>query len=432
LFVAHELKFYQTDRNYANVLNQHKLYTIGKRESWMRFTVRLGTFLGNVLHHYDSSLFGWVAPFLAPLLFPDRQGAEALLLTFALLPLNYLAKPLGAFIWGYLGDRFGRKPVLVMTLTGMAISTCSIGFLPLVPDAWIFLALCRILQGFFSAGEKTGAALFLLEHTPPHKRALTSALYDATGIVGIFTASMLASFCGETHWRLLFFLGAGAGLSAVFLRKGAEESPEYSPSKITWKALWAGRLELIRISIVSGFSYANYYLLSIFMNGFLPQITSITKQEMLAFNTHLLWIDSLLLLGFGYVCRWIKKEHLMASATLFAAFFAIPLFMQLEGASWGQAAAVRLALVVFGVALAAPYHAWKMELLATHRFLIGGVGAALGAKIFGAPMPLLSTWLVTKTGFVWTAALPIVVLGAASSVVILWGARKRVPIVNSP
>lgn len=395
------------------------------REVRLRFYIRLGAFLGNILRHYDSSLFGWVAPFLAPLLFPEKQGAEALLFTFALLPLNYLAKPLGAFFWGYLGDRFGRKPVLVVTLAGMALSTCAIGFLPLVPKAWSFLALCRVMQGFFSAGEETGGALFLLEHTPPHKRAFMSAIYDATGIAGIFLASMLASFCGETHWRLLFFLGAAAGLCAVFLRKAAQESPEYAPSKISWKALWLGRRELIQIAIVSGFSYANYYLLSIFMNGFLPQITTLTKKEVLSFNTHLLWIDSLLLLGFGYLCRWIKKDHLMASASLFAAFFAIPLFMQLQGASWVQAAGIRLALVVFGVALAAPYHAWKMELLATHRFLIGGVGSALGAKLFGAPMPLLSTWLVTQTGWVWTAALPLVVLGAASATVILVGMRQR-------
>jgi len=395
----------------------------------MRLHTRLGTFFGNVLYFYDTALFGWVAPFLAPLLFPDKGGTEALLLTFAFLPLSYLARPLGALFWGFIGDRFGRKPVLVISLAGMALSTTAIGCLPLIPGAWMIVALCRLCQGFFSAGE-TGTAIFLIEHAPRHKRAMTSALYDATGIAGIFLASLLASYCGETHWRLLFWLGAAAGLSAVFLRHNAEESPEYRPTKISWTALWQNRRPLIQITLVSGFSYANYYLLSVFLNGFLPQITALTTKEVLTFNTHLLWIDGFLLLGFGYLCRFIQKEHLMAAASFLAALVAIPLFMQLEGASWVQAALIRLSLVVFGVALAAPYHAWKVEILTTHRSLIGGVGSALGAKLFGAPMPMVSTWLVTQTGQVWTAALPIALLGLAATAAILSELRSRVRAVT--
>lgn len=391
----------------------------------MKFHVRLGTFMGNVLHHYETSLFGWVAPFLAPILFPEKERTEALLLIFAFLPITFLAKPLGALFWGYIGDHFGRKPVLVMTLTGMAIATTAIGCLPLVPKAWIFLGACRIFQGFFSAGEETAGSLFLLEHTPKEKRAMTSAFYDAAGVSGIFFASLLASFLGESHWRLLFWLGALAGLLAVFLRKSAKESPEYSPSKTSWKTLWNGRFKIAQIAIVSGFSYANYFLLSIFLNGFLPQITTLTRQDVLLFNTHLLWIDFLLLLGFGFLCRWVKKEHMMATAALFAALFAIPLFMHLEGASWGGIALIRLTLVVFGVALAAPYHAWKVEILSTDRFLVGGIGSILGAKLFGSPVPLLSTYLVTRTGWVWAAAFPIVILGFAATAVILFELQQR-------
>lgn len=386
----------------------------------MRFHVRLGVLLGNVLHHYDTSLFGWTVPFLAPVLFPNKSEAEALLLTFAFLPLSYLVKPLGALFWGWMGDHFGRKPVIIMTLTGMTLSTCMIGCIPLIPNAWIIVSVCRIFQGFFSAGEEKGAALFLLENTKESRQAFVSALYDASGILGILFASFLASYYGTTHWRLLFWLAAGTGLITVFLRKEAKESFDRSSEPISWKIFWKERFTLMEIVIVSGFSYANYFLITVFLNGFLPQITALTKESVLMFNTHLLGIDFVLLLGFGILCRWIKKEHLMATGALFAAICGIPLFMQLEGANWMQAAIVRVALVVFGVALAAPYHAWKIEVLPkNNRFLIGGVGAAIGAKLFGAPMPILSTWLVMQTGCVWTAALPIVVLGFAAASVIL-------------
>ncbi len=349
---------------------------------------------------------------------------EALLLTFIFLPLNYMTKPLGAFFWGWVGDRWGRKPALTASLIGMALATAAIGCLPLVEYTWILLALCRAFQGFFAAGEEKGAALYLLEHSAPEKRLWMSALYDASGIIGIFIASLLASQFGESHWRTLFWLGAAAGLFGLFFRYHAEESPEFTPSSFSWKALskvlWEHRTLICRISIVSGFSYANYFLVTVFLNGFLPKITTLSKTDVLLFNTHLLWIDFFLLLGFGILCRWIQKEKLMAAAAFLTALFAIPLFASLDNASWGHAAAVRLLFVTMGVALAAPYHAWKLELLPVHhRFLIGGVASTLGSKLFGTPMPLLATYLVTQTGWTWTAALPLVVLGSAAAGVLL-------------
>ncbi len=392
----------------------------------MRFSVKSGIFIGNIFQHYDTSLFGWIAPFLAPLLFPEKSGLEALLLTFAFLPLAYLIKPLGALFWGWMGDRIGRKPVVMMTLAGMACSTCMIGSLPLIPQSWMILALCRVLQGFFSVGSANGSSLFLLEQTPEHKRVWASAFYDATGVLGIFLASLLVSFFGETHWRFLFWFGAGANLLAMLLSKKGVEVPFSAPKKTSWLTLWRYKKTLLQIAIVAGFSYANYFLLTVFLNGFLPQITSLTKQEVLQFNTHLLWVDSLLLLGFGFLCKWVKKEMLMTSAALMAAVFTIPLMISLEGAGWKEAALVRLLFVIFGVALAAPFHAWKLQILpVNHRFLIGGVGSALGAKLFGAPMPFLSTWLVTQTGWIGAAALPVVLLGSLASIVIFLEFRSR-------
>jgi MFS transporter, MHS family, proline/betaine transporter len=381
---------------------------------------RFAAIIGNILNHYDSSLFGWVAPYLAPILFPGKGGMEALLLTFAFLPLNYMTKPLGACFWGWIGDRWGRKPALTASLIGMALSTSAIGCLPLIEHAWIFLALCRAFQGFFAAGEEKGAALYLLEHSAPEKRAWMSAIYDASGIIGIFLASFLASQFGENHWRLLFWLGAAAGLFGVFLRHHAEESPEFKPAPFSWKILWEHRNLISRISIVAGFSYANYFLVTVFLNGFLPKITALSKADVLLFNTHLLWIDFFLLLGFGALCRWIPKAKLMATAAFLTALLAIPLFASLDNASWWHAAVVRLLFVTFGVALAAPYHAWKLEHLPIHhRFLIGSVASTLGSKLFGAPMPFIATYLVSQTGLTWTAALPLVILGSAATGVLL-------------
>lgn len=386
---------------------------------------RLAALIGNVFNHYETSLFGWLTPFLAPVLFPDKSGSDALLLTFAFIPLSYLLKPIGAVFWGWMGDRSGRKPVLVFCMLGMALATFTMGCLPLTAGAWKILVLCRLAQGFFAAGEEKGAALYLLENTPEHQRTRMSALYDASGIVGIFLASFLASIFGETAWRLLFWVAALGGLFATFLRKHAQESPHFKSSTGSWKLLWQEKRVIGKIAVVSGFSYANYFIVTVFLNGFLPQISNLTKQEMMQFNTHLLWIDFLLLLGFGYVCKWIQKERLMRGAALLSALCIIPLFTLLEGASWWDVAAIRLLLVTFGVALAAPYHAWKLEHLPqNHRFLVGSFAAMLGSKVLGAPVPVLATWLAQESGFVWMAALPVVITGLASTFVL----RQKKPV----
>ena len=386
---------------------------------------KLGALAGNILHHYETSLFGWLTPFLAPLLFPDKSGLDALLLTFAFIPLKYLTKPLGAIFWGCFGDKWGRKPALTTSLIGMSISTFAIGCLPLVSYAWIFLAICQTFQGFFSAGEEKGAAIYLLEQTAKEKRSWMSSLYDASGILGIFLASLLASQLGETHWRLLFWMGSFGGILGVILRQKAQESPEFIPTKFSWKIIWEERLLISRIAIVSGFSYANYYLVTVFLNGYLPRISSLTKADVLMFNTHLLWIDALLLLGFGTLCKWVRREKLMMFATFMTAILAIPLFATLDNASWSHAALIRLIFVTLGVALAAPYHAWKLELLPTHnRFLIGTLGSTLGSKFFGAPIPILATYLVSQTGYTWAPAIPLVILSLAATAVLAFVPKK--------
>jgi len=398
------------------------------------YKARVAALVGNVFTHYETSLFGWLTPFLAHVLFPNKSGSDALLLTFALLPLSYLLKPLGAIFWGWIGDRQGRKQVLVTCMFGMALTTFLMGCLPLTTGAWKFLALCRLVQGFFAAGEVKGAALYLLENSSEDKRSRMSALYDASGIVGIFLASLLASFFGETAWRFLFWVAAFGGLLAALLRRHTDESPGFKASTGSWKILWKEKRLIAKIAVVSGFSYANYFIATVFLNGFLPQISSLTKKEMMAFNTHLLWIDFVLLLGFGYLCKWIPKERLMRGGAFLSALCIIPLFCFLEGASWWAVAGIRLVLVTCGVALAAPYHAWKLEHLPKdHRFLVGSFASVLGSKVLGAPVPLLATWLVAQSGLVWMAALPVVVTGIASAALIRKkneGGELRVPLTD--
>lgn len=385
---------------------------------------RLAGLAGNFLEHYDQALFGFLAPILAPLFFPRSDPIEALIYTCALMPLGMLSRPLGALVFGRLGDRIGRRKALSLTLMGMAIVTGSMGFLPTYFEiglaAPILWGVMRLLQNFFAAGEVTGGAIFLLEGAATEKRPLWSSLFDAVGILGILFASGAAALVSGSHfsWRWLFWVGAAAGAAGLAIRFFGRETAPSQKSEPLLPLLWRCRKEIGRIALVAGFSYANYYLLTTFMNGFLPLVSSISRQEALEMNTLLLAFDFLLLPLFGWISAKAGKEKTMIAAVLLA-IPAVPLLMGLtEGASLFTAASIRMSLTCIGVALAAPYHAWALETAPVqHRYLISAVGAAIGSQAIGAPVPAMALWLYQKTGLAEAAALPVIAaaFGAAFS-----------------
>ena len=184
--------------------------------------------IGNVLGNYDKALFALLAPFIAPLFFGGQDPVTALILTYALLPLGILTKPLGSLFFGWMGDRYSRKKAFCCSLLGMAASTLALGCLPVYQTvgAWapVGLGLARMLQGFFAAGESTGAVLFILENSAPPKRSLLSSFYGVSSIVGYVIASGLVTlFCMQGHieetWRVLFWMGGITAIAGFLDRK---------------------------------------------------------------------------------------------------------------------------------------------------------------------------------------------------------------------
>lgn len=121
--------------------------------------------LGNLFEHYDTALFGFLSPFLAPLIFPKEEPITALILTYAIIPLGMLARPLGSLVFGFIGDVCGRKHALFLTLAGMSLVSGCIALSPTYAQAGIvapiIFCLGRILQNFLAAGETMGGAIFL-------------------------------------------------------------------------------------------------------------------------------------------------------------------------------------------------------------------------------------------------------------------------------
>jgi MHS family proline/betaine transporter-like MFS transporter len=382
---------------------------------------------------------------------------------YAIIPLGFMSKLLGALFFGQLGDRIGRAKIVALTLLGLALKSALMGFLPTYEQAGsiapVLLVFSRLTLDFFSAGQTTGSSLFLMEHTEKEKRNFVSSLFDASGILGVIIASLVVGTLSPypNFWRYLFWTGALVGMIGWKLRKtlklldepgpkgpglnweGFRAPPKFGSElprpkgrgfkkqdeqpkekKKTWHILWQHRQDILSIAAVSGISYANYYLITSFMNGFLPLISPISKTEALSLNSLLLAVDLLLLPLFGILSLKIKKEKLMLFAVLAIILSAAPLLSLLEEATLFIAACVRLTFTLFGTCIAAPYHAWVYEKSSKeHRYLIGAVGSLIGAKLIGAPLPVLSLWLYHHTESLSAPALPLVVIGCFAIIPLL-------------
>jgi MHS family proline/betaine transporter-like MFS transporter len=400
----------------------------------------LSACLGNLFEHYDMALFSFLSIFLAPLIFPDKDPMTALILTYAMLPLGILARPLGALVFGYIGDVYGRQQSLFLTLAGMSFVSFGIAFSPIYASAGVLspLIFClgRILQNFLASGETMGGAIFLLENSPEKHHDLLSGFYNASTIGGILLASsgifLLSHYqMIESGWRSLYLFGCLTAFFGCMIRR------QIPPSKVSlkfsqvlpqlMKIFWVHRKPLLFIAISSGLSYANYSIALVLMNGLIPFVSSLTKAQMMALNTSLLILDLCALPLFGWLASKMSREKMMLASSLSIAFCAIPLCMLLQEATLLCVVGVRICFVLFGVGFSAPFHAWAQQLISPmHRYTIISFGYALGSQALGAPAAALSLWCFKMTGITSSIGWYWAALAGLSSITIAVTLRSKI------
>lgn len=387
----------------------------------------LAAVIGNIFEHYDNALFGLLAPFLAPLFFHSHDPFTALVLTYAMIPLGMFARPFGSLCFGLIADRIGRRQALFWSLSGMAITTILLGFLPTSKEigalAPIFLGLLRLVQSFFAAGETTGGAVFVLEHIDIRKRSFMSSVIDASSISGILLASGIITLFSsqetmETVWRYLFWTGGITGVIGIFLRMSEPAPQEFIPQEnfSLLHAVTSNKWAFLSIILAAGFSYTTYALSFILMNGYIPLVTSLTKSDLMKANTALLGLDLFLLPFFGYLANHFGKEKIMLIGALSSIVCAIPLFSLInQESTLLSITLIRLFIVLSGVAFAAPYHAWAIEQVPPHcRSTLLCVGYTLGSQIIGSSTLVVSLFIYQYTGWIGAPSLYLVIVASGA------------------
>ncbi len=382
-----------------------------------------GAFLGNFFEHYDTALFTALAPFIAHLFFPHESPLASLIYTYALIPLGMAARPLGAFLFGRIGDYYSREKALFYSMGGMAAVSLILAFCPEGVWGAVVLGAGRFLQNLFASGESMGGAIYILEKSPKEKHDLVSSLFSMSTVAGILAASLAVTILYytvgvEQGWRWLYLIGCATGICGMALRRNPDDVKrgEGPPSKLLETA-WSHRKLIGIIALASGFTYATFTVGLVLMNGFIPLVTPFSKGEMVRLNVFLLAYMMVALPLFGKLAGRISREMLMRAALATVVAAAPLLFYCLGEGSFPVIVAVRVLLVTLGIAYSSCFHAWAQRLVPKEcRYLVISVGYALGTQLFGGPCSAVSLWLYYATEVPWVASLYWAGLAAANSV----------------
>ena len=204
--------------------------------------------LGTVFEWYDFYLYATLAPFFALLFFPKGNETAALLSAFATYAAGFLVRPFGALLFGRIGDLVGRKYTFLITIVVMGGATFAVGLLPTFQTiGWfapVLLVTLRLLQGLALGGEYGGAATYVAEHAPNHRRGYDTSWIQTTATLGFFMALVVIGICrlqmdakvfADWGWRIPFWFSVFLLAFSVYIRLKLEESPVFKKMKAEGK-----------------------------------------------------------------------------------------------------------------------------------------------------------------------------------------------------
>src|SRR3954471_23864449 len=409
--------------------------------------VAIGCGVGGTIETYDFIGFGTAAAlYFGDVFFPSSDPMSGTLLSFATLGIGFAVRPLGGIIGGYVGDRFGRKPVLVGSLLLMGIATVLIGALPTyqMVGVWapILLVAVRVVQGLAFGAEWGGAILMAFEHAPWRKRGLYTGITQAGFPVGLVLANLAFLASGslgpQWAWRVPFLLSVVLIVVGIMIRLKIDESPEFeelqeegavskNPLIEVLRDDWANVLRAfcLRIAETAGYAVSVTFMLSyLSLNKLAGRSVTLTALLIAAA------IGIVATVCWGGLSDRIGRRPVYLIGCAVVLVWGVPLFLTVNtGAAVLIVAAFVVSYVVCQNSLAGVQGAWFSELFNAKTRTSGASLAYQLSAVVSGFTPLVATALYSGFGWLGPALLFTFygVLGLVAALVTpgTWGPKQR-------
>ncbi|ASR36106.1 arabinose ABC transporter permease [Prauserella marina] len=387
--------------------------------------VLAGSMAGAVLEWYDFAIYGILAAtVLGPLFFPGDSGIVKLLLALATQGLGFIARPLGGIVFGHLGDKLGRKPMLVITFLLLGVSTAMIGLLPTYEQigiwATLMLVVLRMVQGFALGGEFGAAVLMVSEYGEPKRRGFWAAWPQAGAPLGTVLATAVVSaiafvFPGDAFdewaWRIAFLVAIPLLVVGFWIRRSVEESPVFKAAQANaeersatterssvLQALSRPRAVLHGLGMRLGENIA-FYIYTVFVIAYAATYFDYDRGDVIMAVTFGSLAQFIGMIGGGHWSDRVGRKIAMLVPSAVLVVWAPAFFWLVQSES--------LPMLWIGVCVGAFFHgmlagseaAWITELFPTRYRYAGASLVFQGSSIIaGAPAPLIAVWLIDSFG----------------------------------
>lgn len=400
--------------------------------------------LGNCLEFYDFTLFAALLPIIAPILFPSAEILSSFTSGYLFLAIGFLGRPVGAVLFGYIGDHYSRKTALIFAILMMSLATLTIGMMPTYHSigayALLILAICRLLQGLSAGGEYSGAGLLLVENSPSQRsQFLNGAVLTASGLVGAFIAAMAAasinlSFFPKESWRSLFLLGGCVGFIVFILRLNMKKelpvSDRQTAEPVPWKTLFSNhKLALLYTISFGALMNVPFYLVTGFINTYFVATGAYTRATLMLINAFVILFCAIITVCFGLLSQRIQNPlRMMFYASLGITLFSFPFFLLVGSGNFLAFVVAELTLILLSQLFVAPALATMARLFPySVRYRGMALGNCLGIAFLGGSTPYISAHLIQHTGLMWSPACYLFMVSAwgFSSVVFILKSKEK-------
>ncbi|MDO4665623.1 MAG: MFS transporter [Actinomycetaceae bacterium] len=396
------------------------------------------SFIGNFIEWFDYASYAYLATTISVVFFPNENKNLALLQTFAVFALSFLIRPIGGMIWGTWGDKYGRRWALSWSILFMSGATFMIGILPgyarigvLAP---IMLLLCRLVQGFSASGEYAGAATFLGEYAPEHKRGMYTSLVPASTATGLLIGSLMVAAMNywltpgameAWAWRVPFLLALPLGMIGRYIRVHLEDSEVYrqmqeriknleeqTPVRDLFKFHWR------EVCIGFGVSCLNavgFYMLLTYTPTYLKEVLNFDDTQSFLASTITLFVYVFLIFAMGYYSDHIGRRRALITACIGFIVFTVPLFWWLDGASFVTVVLIEVGLCVLLTLNDGTLATFLVELFPSNvRYTGFALSFNAANALFGGTAPFIATWLIGATGSKLAPAIYLIVIAVVA------------------